>query len=81
MIVKVLLITVVILGIAFIGLAISILIKKNGRFPELHIGKNEELKKRGIACATTQHKMEQAKGQNAKQSNKMSLLDKELQSL
>ncbi|MCT4602226.1 MAG: hypothetical protein N4A59_04845 [Marinifilum sp.] len=81
MIVKVLLLTVVILAIAFIGFAISILIKKNGRFPELHIGRNEELKKRGISCATSQHKMEQDKVKKARQFNKLSLLDKELESL
>ncbi len=51
------LLAIILVAIAVIGLAISILIKKNGRFPELHIGKNEELKKRGISCATSQDKM------------------------
>jgi hypothetical protein len=81
MIVKVLLLTIAILAIAFIGFSISILIKKNGRFPELHIGRNEELKKRGISCATSQHKMEQEKAKNAKFYRKLSLLDKELENM
>ena len=61
MILKVLLLSIVIVGIAFVGFAITILIKKNGKFPELHIGRNEGLKKHGVACATTQDKMEQFK--------------------
>ncbi|PXX98998.1 hypothetical protein DF185_14030 [Marinifilum breve] len=81
MIIKVILITAAILAIGFVGFAISILIKKNGRFPELHIGRNEELKKRGISCATSQHKMEQEKAKNAKVYKKLTLLDKELESL
>jgi hypothetical protein len=81
MIVKVLLLSAIILAISFVGFAISILIRKNGRFPELHIGRNEELKKRGISCATSQHKMEQDKVKKAMQFKKLSLLDKELESL
>jgi hypothetical protein len=81
MIVKVLLLSAIILAISFVGFAISILIRKNGRFPELHIGRNAELKKRGISCATSQHKMEQDKVKKAMQFKKLSLLDKELESL
>lgn len=81
MILKVLLLTIVILAIAFVGFAISILIKKNGRFPELHIGKNKHLQEKGIACATSQDKMEQAKAKKSRQFNQQSLLDKELNSL
>lgn len=51
------LLAIILVGIAVIGLAISIIVKKNGKFPELHIGKNEELKKRGISCATSQDKL------------------------
>lgn len=45
---------VVLVALAFVGMAISILIKKKGKFPELHIGKNEKLREKGITCATTQ---------------------------
>ncbi len=53
---KVFLLAIVIVAIAVVGLAISIIVKKNGKFPELHIGRNKELKKRGISCATSQDK-------------------------
>ncbi|RUT73239.1 hypothetical protein [Ancylomarina longa] len=81
MIIKVLLLTVVILGIAFAGFAISILIKKNGRFPELHIGANKDLKKRGIACATSQDKMEQLKVNKTIHLKQLTIIDKEFESL
>ena len=40
-------ITIILLGIALVGLGITILLKKNGSFPETHIGRNKEMKKRG----------------------------------
>lgn len=53
MILKVFIIVAILIGIAFIGLAITILIKKNGKFPEIHIGRNKAMKERGIHCANT----------------------------
>ncbi len=53
---KVFLLAIVIVAIAVVGLAISIIVKKNGKFPELHIGRNKNLKKRGISCVTSQDK-------------------------
>jgi hypothetical protein len=47
---KVLIITVVLVALAFAGLAISILLKKGGKFPQSSIGKNKEMHKRGITC-------------------------------
>ena len=35
-------------------MSIQILFKKNGRFPNTHIGNNEALRKQGIHCAKTQ---------------------------
>ncbi len=49
-IILVVLISVIIVGACFAGLAIGILLKKNGRFPETHIGRNREMAKRGIHC-------------------------------
>ena len=40
----------VLMGIVFAGLSISILLKKNGRFPVISIGRNKEMQKRGITC-------------------------------
>jgi hypothetical protein len=43
-------VSAVLMGMAFAGLSISILIKKNGRFPVTSIGRNKEMHKRGITC-------------------------------
>jgi hypothetical protein len=51
MFIKLLIISAVLLGIALAGLAISILISPEGKFPETHISHNKEMKKRGITCA------------------------------
>lgn len=57
----VLAIAVVLVAIAFAGLAIKILVEKKGQFPNLHIGANEHMKARGVTCAQTFDKIEQAK--------------------
>jgi hypothetical protein len=56
---KVLLLSVVLVGIVFVLMAISILIKKHGKFPNIHIGSNKDMRKRGIVCATTQDRQAQ----------------------
>jgi hypothetical protein len=38
------------MGLVFAGLSISVILKKNGRFPVTSIGRNKEMKKRGITC-------------------------------
>jgi hypothetical protein len=43
------------------GLAIKILLKKDGKFPNTHIGGNKHMKERGVSCAQTYDKIEQAK--------------------
>lgn len=52
------LIVVVLLAIALAGLAITILVKKGGKFPEIHIGRNKAMKKLGIHCANTTDRLE-----------------------
>jgi hypothetical protein len=47
---KVILISIIILGIVFIGLGISIFFRKNGKFPETEIGHNKHMKRLGITC-------------------------------
>lgn len=54
-------IAIALVAIAFAGLAIRVLIQKQGKFPNLHIGSNKHMKERGITCAQTYDKMEQAK--------------------
>lgn len=53
-----LLFTVIILVISVVLLSIKVLLKKNGRFPNMHIEGNKGLAKRGIYCARTMHKLD-----------------------
>lgn len=59
-ILKVLLLAIALLGIAMAGMAINILVKKGGKFPNTHISGNKYLKQNGIYCAQTQDKIDQA---------------------
>ena len=47
--------SVIILFICITLLCLKILFKKNGKFPNTHIGGNPALRKKGIKCAQTQH--------------------------
>lgn len=60
-VVKVILLSVVIMALAFVGLAVQTLFKKGGNFPNTHIGSNKYMKANGVTCAQTFDKMEQAK--------------------
>lgn len=51
MFIKLLIISVVLLAVSGIFFGITILFKKNGGFPETHVGRNREMRKRGISCA------------------------------
>lgn len=51
-----LLLTLLIIAISFVLLAITILIKKNGKFPNTHVGGNKHMRKRGIGCVQSQDK-------------------------
>ena len=35
-------------------LSLSIIIKKNGRFPNIHVGRNPAMRKRNIGCVESQ---------------------------
>jgi hypothetical protein len=39
-------------GLVMVLLAVTILFKKNGKFPDTHIEGNPHLKKQGITCAS-----------------------------
>lgn len=60
-ILKVLLLTIAVLGIAMAGMAITILVKKGGKFPNTHVSGNKYLKRNGVFCSQTQDKLEQMK--------------------
>lgn len=51
MFLKLLIISGSILALALVLLGIRILLKPDGRFPETHVGRNKEMRKRGISCA------------------------------
>jgi hypothetical protein len=51
MFLKLLLLSGFLLLIALAGLAVRILLKPKGEFPDTHVGHNKEMRKRGIACA------------------------------
>ena len=53
---KTLLFTLLIIAISIVLLAIKIIIKKNGRFPNTHVGGNKEMRRRGIKCVQSQDK-------------------------
>ena len=57
------LLTVIILVICVVLLAVKVIFKKEGRFPNTHVGGNKALGKKGIYCAKTQDR-EQAKQKN-----------------
>ena len=54
MIWKVLILSVILMAVVAFLMSIKILFKKNGKFPNTHIGGNKEMAKRGITCATSQ---------------------------
>lgn len=46
-----LILSVFLIGLSIIGMAIKLLVIKNGRFPVTSVGGNIHLKKKGISCA------------------------------
>ncbi|MFO7923490.1 MAG: hypothetical protein R6U58_07330 [Bacteroidales bacterium] len=53
---------IVLMGLIFAGMAISILFKKKGSFPVTSIGRNKEMRKRGITCVKHDEMLCQGKG-------------------
>lgn len=51
MLLKLIILSVVLVAIALAGMAITILLKPKGQFPDTHVGHNKEMRKRGITCA------------------------------
>ncbi len=61
---QLIILTVIIVAIAFAGLAVRILFKRRGNFPNTHVGGNKHLNRQGIFCARTQDSIEQNKIKN-----------------
>lgn len=75
---QIFIIAIVLMAIAFAGLAIKVIVEKKGQFPNIHIGSNKALRERGITCAQTYDKMEQAKARKSLKFKELSLADDEL---
>ena len=52
--IETLVITVLIVAICIALLAIKILTKKNGKFPNTHVSGNKAMRERGIGCVQSQ---------------------------
>ncbi|MGC9470567.1 MAG: hypothetical protein ACP5D1_03375 [Bacteroidales bacterium] len=50
MFLKLVILSLLLLTFSILALASGILLKRNGRFPVISIGKNREMKRRGITC-------------------------------
>ena len=68
---KVILLATALLAVAILGLAIRILLKKGGKFPNTHVGGNPKLKSEGVHCATTQDKIAQRDARKEQQYKKL----------
>jgi hypothetical protein len=60
--IKILLPAIVVLALVFVGFGITILVKRNGKFPDTHIHSNKPLQEMGIHCVQKEDKLEQEKG-------------------
>ena len=56
---KTFLTAVILILAAVLLLSVSILLKKNGKFPNIHVGRNPTMRKRGIGCVEAQDKQAQ----------------------
>jgi hypothetical protein len=62
--------TVAILLLAAVALlSVNILLKKNGKFPNIHVGSNPAMRKHGIGCVESQDRQ-------AQKSNPMAVKEK-----
>jgi len=57
----VIILAIVVFAIGFAGMAIRILVKKGGEFPNTHVSGNKYLKIQGVYCTQIQDKLEQRK--------------------
>ncbi len=62
MIWKVIGLSIILMTFVAVLMSVRVLLRKRGQFPNLHIGANKELAKRGITCATTQDRQARKNG-------------------
>ena len=74
--IKLLLIVIVLVGIAIAGLATTILLKKNGQFPNTHVGSNPNMRKKGLMCIKSWDAKQQAQAKEELKFKKLRILTK-----
>jgi len=72
----VVLVASVILAIAFFGLAIQVIFKKDHKFPNIHVSGNKKLAEKGICCAQSWDRIEQEKARKEINFKKLKLSEK-----
>ena len=65
-----LLVTLTIVAACTALLSVSVILKKNGKFPNTHIGANQALRDRGISCATSQDNEQRRQSSQLNNNNK-----------
>ena len=73
-ILRVVLLAIGLLGLGLAGMAITILVKKGGKFPNTHVSGNKYLKSQGVYCSQTQDRLEQRKAWGKVNFNKISFI-------
>ena len=58
---KIVLLTLMIVGIAVLLLGVKVFFTKDGRFPNTHVSGNKAMRDRGIFCVQTKDRMERNK--------------------
>ncbi|MBO4577715.1 MAG: hypothetical protein J5688_03285 [Paludibacteraceae bacterium] len=56
---KAIIISVVILGLAILGMCVRIILKKNGTFHSQDVGQSKAMRDRGIGCTRSQDRQAQ----------------------
>ncbi len=77
MFIKLILLSTGIIVLSLLGLSLNMLLKKDGKFPVTSIGKNKEMRKRGITCVKHDELIcegMEAKAEEKKKKNKSSVL-------
>lgn len=59
-------ITVILVGVALVGLGLTMIIKKKGKFPNTHIGRSKAMRDRGIDCANSTDRKERENYQSSR---------------
>ncbi len=65
---KTILAAIILLGIGVFGMCFNIIFRKNGKFPETDISRNENMRKMGIKCMGEEERELLSKNKNVRKS-------------